>query len=66
MADECEADRSRVMFDRARLRQAERCEHVPPMPADVSVDNHELLLTTFWKQCLTQACPRLQCVERNK
>ena len=54
MADECEADRNRIMFDRARLRQAECREHfchlfarAPPMPADVSVDNHELLLTTF-------------------
>ena len=27
MADECEADRSRIVFDRARLRQAECREH---------------------------------------
>ena len=73
VADERKADRSSIMFDRARLRQAECREHLcqliasaPPMPADISMDQHELLLTTFWKQCLKQACPRSQCVARNK
>ena len=41
-------------------------QRAPPKPADFSVDNHELPLTTFWKQCLTQACPRSHCVVRNK
>ena len=73
MADEGKADSSRIKFDRARLGQAECRVHfcqllprVPAMPADVSVGNHELLLTTFWKQCLTQACLRSQCVAQNK
>ena len=73
MANKCVANKSSIMFDRARLRQAEYHEHfcqllasAPPMPADASVDQHELLLTTFWKQCKTQACPRSRCVARNK
>ena len=73
MTDEREDDKCRIMFDRARLRQAECREHfcqllarAPPTPDEVSVDDHELLLTTFWRQCLTQTCPRSQCVARNK
>ena len=52
-----------LQLPRKNLRALARA---PPMPADVSVDKHELLLTTFWKQCLTQACPRSHCVARNK
>ena len=71
--DEGKSDKDRITFDRARLGQEECREHfrqllacAPPMPDDVSVDDHERLLTTFWRQCLTQACPRPQRVARNK
>ena len=33
-----------------------------PYQSEVSVEDHEVLLTTFWRQRLTQACPRSQCV----
>ena len=73
MTDEREDDMCRIMFDIARLRQAQCREHfcqllarTPPTTHEVPVDDHELLLTTFWRHCLTQACPWSQCVARNK
>ena len=59
MTDKREDDKCRIMFDRARLRQAECREHfcqllarAPPIPDEVPVDDHDLLLTTFWRHCL--------------
>ena len=73
MTDEGKSDKDRITFDGARLRQEECREYfcqllacALPVPDDVAVDDHERLLTTFWRQCLTQACPRPQCVARNK
>ena len=73
MTDEGKSDKDRITFDRARLGQEECREYfcqllacAPPTPDDVAVDDHERLLTTFWRQCLTQACQRPECGARNK